>query len=72
MRISDIIHEATIAMDEEGCEAAAFTAIVIAPNCAPPPEYETVEFNLNRPFMYYISDSAGTPIFMGVINDPAK
>ncbi|MBR6646069.1 MAG: hypothetical protein IKL09_00970 [Clostridia bacterium] len=35
-------------------------------------ECETVEFNLNRPFMYYISDSAGTPIFMGVINDPAK
>lgn len=72
VKISDIIHEATIAMDEEGCEAAAFTAIVMAPGCAPPPECETVEFNLNRPFMYFISDSAGTPIFMGVINNPAK
>ncbi len=71
VKISSIMHEAILAMDEEGCEASAFTVIMMEPGCAMPPECETVEFELNRPFMYYISDSAGTPIFMGVMNDPA-
>lgn len=71
-KISNITHETKLLMNEEGCEAAAYTIVSIGAGSAPPPECETVEFNLNRPFIYYISDSAGTPLFLGVINNPAK
>lgn len=68
--IDDITHEAKIVIDEKGCEAAAYTIISVAPGAALPPEEEPVYFELNRPFFYYVSDNAGTPVFSGIINNP--
>ena len=68
--IEKIIHEATIAIDEEGCEAAAYTIIELCAGAAPPSDEEPVYFELNRPFFCYVSDQAGNPVFSAVISNP--
>ncbi len=67
--INQIKHETTLTIDEQGCEAAAYTIISIMPGCAAP-ENEKVYFYLDRPFFYYVSNRAGIPVFSGIINDP--
>ncbi len=69
--VSEITHEATITIDEKGCEAAAYTAIAMGGSCMPD-EVEDIEFKLDRPFFYYVSDYNGTPVFSGIINDPTS
>ena len=71
--VSSIVHEAVIDVDDEGCEAAAYTMITIASTCpTTPPGRMKYEFKCDRPFIYYISDSSGVPFFMGIINDPTQ
>ncbi|MFW6221553.1 MAG: serpin family protein, partial [Fibrobacterota bacterium] len=65
--ISNIIHKAFIAVDEQGTEAAAATAVMMT-DCA-------VDYNLqfvaNRPFIYLIRDChTGAILFMGRVMDP--
>ncbi|MDO5558694.1 MAG: serpin family protein [Oscillospiraceae bacterium] len=69
--IGKIDHEAGISIDEQGCEAAAYSIITMEPTSLPS-ENNTIEFNLDRPFIYYVSDNNGTPVFMGIINDPTQ
>jgi len=67
--INQIVHEAVIDVNEDGCEAAAYTMISLTPTaCAP----ENYEFTADRPFFYYITNSAGTPVFVGIVNDPTQ
>ncbi len=69
--IDAIVHEATISIDEEGCEAAAYTMITMEPSCIPPKkENKIIEFNLDRPFYYYVSDNNGVAIISGIIRNP--
>ena len=66
--ISDVLHKAFIAVDEEGTEAAAATAVVIDRSSWDPDE---VVFNVDRPFIYLIRDKeTGTILFMGRTIDP--
>ncbi len=67
--ISDIVHEAVIDVDEKGCEAAAYTMIGTQPTACDPEEYE---FTMDRPFLYYISNDDGVPLFIGIVNDPTQ
>ncbi len=71
LAVSEITHEATIQIDEKGCEAAAYTMIEAGPTSVPD-ECEDVVFKLDRPFFYYVSDYNGTPVFSGIINDPVN
>ena len=67
--VSAISQETFIALDEKGVEAAAYTEIQIRETgMLEPPEQLTLE--LNRPFLYVISDGAGTPLFVGVVRNP--
>lgn len=61
-------HSVRVAVDEEGCTATAFTALMTA-GAARPPE-EEVDFVLNRPFIFIIQGVSGDPVFAGVINNP--
>ena len=63
-------HAARVKIDEEGCEAAAFTAIDTA-EAAMPEELPVVEMNLNRPFAFAISGADGLPLFVGTVNTMA-
>jgi serpin B len=67
LRITTVAHEAWIAVDEAGTEAAAATAIAVGGTSMP----ETVSVVVDRPFLFVIHDVAhGTPLFLGRVTDP--
>ena len=62
-------HAARVKVDEEGCEAAAYT-VVAAAGGAPKEPPRTVEFILDRPFFFAILGMDDLPLFLGIVNDP--
>ena len=66
--VSAVKHTARVKVDEEGCEAAAFTAIMAETSAAMPEQLPVVEMNLNRPFGFLITGVDGLPLFTGVVN----
>ena len=68
--VDEITHEAVIDVNEKGCEAAAYTMIDMMPNCPAPAEQTPFEFKADRPFFYFITNTEGVPVFMGIVNDP--
>jgi serpin B len=67
--ISDVLHEAFIAIDEDGTEAAAATAVVIAAGSIPDPS--PIDFTVDRPFFFFITDTSSNLIlFAGQVVDP--
>lgn len=67
--VSTVKQSATIAIDEIGCEAAAYTKIDIFGAGIPSDKADMI---LNRPFIFAIKDGNGIPLFIGVINNPTK
>lgn len=67
--VSKITHAARVKVDEEGCEAAAFT-VIATEGAAGEPE-EEIDFVLNRPFLFVITSADGVPLFTGVVNQPS-
>lgn len=51
--IDNTLHDAFVAIDEEGTEAAAATAVIGADSGPPPEEFEMV---VDRPFLFLIRD----------------
>ena len=69
--ISAVIHKAFVKVDEEGTEAAAATAVVMALTSAAP-EPEPIVLSLDRPFLFLIHDKiTGSVLFMGRVADPS-
>lgn len=67
--ISDVLHKATITVDEEGTEAAAATAVIITTESIEPGE--PVELTIDRPFIYFIQHNpTGSILFMGRVVQP--
>jgi serpin B len=67
--ISKIIHEADIAIDEAGTEAAAATAVVMGDISGPG---EPVTVHVDRPFVFAIRDvQTGAVLFLGQVTDPS-
>jgi serpin B len=69
LNISEVIHQAFIAVDEQGTEAAAATAIGMAGAAMPvtPPPV----FNANHPFIFMIEDiQSGNILFVGQVVKP--
>ena len=62
-------HAARVKVDEEGCEAAAYTVMMIYAGADAPPDDE-VDFTLDRPFLFAITGDSGLPLFTGVVNQP--
>lgn len=70
LMIQDVIHEAFIAVDEDGTEAAAATAVVMGLTSAP---LVTAQLTVDRPFLFAIRDDAtGAALFMGRVLDPTQ
>ena len=66
--VDQILHSARVKIDEEGCEAAAFTAIMA---CGAGMYLdEPIDFTLDRPFIFVINGAGNTPLFVGVVNQP--
>ncbi|MGN1307460.1 MAG: serpin family protein [Faecousia sp.] len=66
--LSQATHGARVAIDEEGCTAAAFT-VMMGDGAGMPPE-EEIDFVLDRPFVFAITGEDGLPLFIGVVNRP--
>jgi serpin B len=65
--IQAVVHEAFVAVDEAGTEAAAATAVVIGTTSAPEP----ASITLDRPFLFAILDQpTGQILFLGRLVDP--
>jgi serpin B len=70
--ISDVIHQAFVAVNEEGTEAAAATAVVIRLAAAPGGSDMVPVFRADHPFMFLIQDDdTGAILFMGRVVNPA-
>lgn len=68
--ISAVLHESFIAVDEEGTEAAAATAVMVGTTSAPA---APMQLTVDRPFLFVIHDVAtATPLFIGRVDDPTR
>ncbi len=66
--ISGVTQKVRVKTDEEGTEAAAVTEIAVNTRGFMEPD---AELSFDRPFVYAIVDiSNGTPLFLGVMDDP--
>jgi serpin B len=67
--VSDVIHKSFIALDEDGTEAAAATAIIMRATSgggSPP-----ITFTVDRPFLFWIEHSStGEMLFLGQVTNP--
>lgn len=67
--IASILHKAMMGIDENGVEAAAATAVIMAGNTSVPPE--PIAMTVDRPFTVAIVDEpTGSLLFLGHIHDP--
>lgn len=72
LRVSHVIQETHIGIDEQGVEGAAYTMMAVAGGAMTERE-ETAEMILDRPFLYGIwDDSHGLWLFLGVCRDPSR
>ena len=70
--ISAVIHKAFVDVNEQGTEAAAATAVLIAPTSAPIVT-TPVPFIADHPFLFLICDNrTGSILFMGRVADPSN
>lgn len=68
LMITAILHKAFVAVDEEGTEAAAATAVVVGLKSMP----MVVSFEADHPFMFLIRERAnGSILFLGRVIDPS-
>ena len=66
--VTQVQHAARVKIDENGCEAAAFTAITADCTSAMPEELPVIEMDLDRPFAFLITGVDGLPLFVGTVN----
>lgn len=69
LKVNQINHAARVAIDEEGCIAAAFTVIEAAGE-GMPAELKEIDFILDRPFLFIVSSRDNLPLFSGIVNEP--
>lgn len=69
--VSEAVHTARVMVDEEGCTATAFTVLEAAAGEAPG-ETDEIDFILDRPFLFVITNESGLPLFAGVVNQPVE
>ena len=55
--IDSVIHKSYIKAFEDGCEAAAVTAIILPPGSSMPVEEEIYDMKVNRPFLFLLKNT---------------
>lgn len=74
LMLSQVVHKAFVDVSEEGTEAAAATAVVVAPTAAPAGDRdEPVVFRADHPFVFLIRDNrTGAVLFVGRVVNPKE
>ncbi|CAJ1378893.1 unnamed protein product, partial [Effrenium voratum] len=67
VHLDEVMHKATVEVNEEGTVAAAATGAVMMTRCMPPPAQP---MTVDRPFLFVISDKEGAISFIGKIVTP--
>ena len=62
-----MLHGNRVMIDEEGCKAASFVTLSFDGSAFPDDE---IDFVVDRPFIFTITDKTGTPIYVGIVNNP--
>jgi serpin B len=71
--ISDVIHKAFVDVNEEGTEAAAATAVIVAEPSAVRRDPPAPEFRADHPFLFLIRDTrSDSVLFLGRLADPTR
>lgn len=69
--ISDVFHKTFLEIDEEGLEAAAATAVLMARSSAPFVEEDPIPVKVDRPFLFILRHvPSNTCLFVGRVVDP--
>lgn len=72
LNIDEVVHQAFIDVNEEGTEAAAATAVFMAPGSISIPKPIKI-FRADHPFIFLIQDrESGNILFVGRVNNPAS
>jgi len=67
LAISEVKHKTFVEVNEEGTEAAAVTSVAVVVTSMPP----TIDFNVNRPFVFVIREKYTNAIlFIGCVEEP--
>ncbi|MDR7129945.1 serpin B [Algoriphagus sp. 4150] len=73
LKISRVIHQALIEVDEKGTEAAAATIVEVVEKTSLPPNSTPTIFTLDRPFIFFIQEKhSGAILFMGKLENPLE
>ncbi len=67
--VSGAVQEARVMIDEDGCTGAAYTLITALNTALPVEEKETIDFVLDRQFVFAVTSDNGIPLFVGAVND---
>lgn len=68
--LSQARHAARVSIDEEGCTAAAYTTLIAEAGGAL--VADEIDFVLNRPFLFAITGSDNSLLFIGTVNTPLE
>jgi serpin B len=70
--IGEVVHKAYVDVNEVGTEAAAATAVIMAPGAgAEPADQKRVAFVADHPFIFLIRETGtGSILFMGRVAHP--
>ena len=70
--LSDVFHKTFLALDEKGTEAAAATAVLMAPGAAAVGQpRKPLEVRVDHPFLFAIQHRpSGACLFLGRMTDP--
>ena len=69
--IDQVLQKVEIKVNEKGTEAAAATAVIVAPQCAPDPD-DILYLSLDSPFLYAVVElETALPLFIGLLEDPS-
>lgn len=69
-KISQVLQESFIGVDEKGVEAAAYTMVAVDECAMMPEDLPEIDFFLTRPFLYAIEANDGTTLFIGTVIAP--
>lgn len=67
--VSNTMHKAAIDFNKDGVEAAAVTIIEGNKSTAIDPDAKQIDFFLDQPFIYSITDANDIPLFVGIVTN---
>ena len=67
LAVTQAQHAARVKIDEEGCEAAAFTVIGVDERAM---VSEVIDLCFDRPFLFLVTAENEQPLFAGIVNNP--